>query len=89
MYLIYCGPEKFYGWSKFGQYDEVKDRAPWVKLWKKFTIIPSCRDNCTLQQEQPDNFIGNVSLCLGDLTILPISYSDQSDKPVSTSLTYY
>ena len=26
---IYCGPDKFYGRSKFGQYDEVKDRAPW------------------------------------------------------------
>ena len=25
---IYCGPDKFYGRSKFGQYDEVKDRAP-------------------------------------------------------------
>ena len=27
---IYCGPDKFYGRSKFGQYDEVKDRAPFV-----------------------------------------------------------
>ena len=25
---IYCGPEKFYGRSKLGQYDEVKHRAP-------------------------------------------------------------
>ena len=25
---IYCGPDKFYERSKFGQYDEVKDRAP-------------------------------------------------------------
>ena len=25
---IYCDPDKFYGLSKFGQYDEVKDRAP-------------------------------------------------------------
>ena len=25
---IYCGPYKFYGRSKFGQYDEVKNRAP-------------------------------------------------------------
>ena len=25
---IYCGPDKFYGWSKFGQYDEVNNRAP-------------------------------------------------------------
>ena len=25
---IYCGPDKFYGRSKFGQYDEVKNRAP-------------------------------------------------------------
>ena len=26
---IYCGPDRFYGWSKFGQYDEVNDRAPY------------------------------------------------------------
>ena len=25
---LYCGPDKFYGRSKFGQYDEVNDRAP-------------------------------------------------------------
>ena len=25
---IYCGPDKFYGRSKFGRYDEVKNRAP-------------------------------------------------------------
>ena len=25
---IYCGPDKLYGWSKFGQYDEVNNRAP-------------------------------------------------------------
>ena len=25
---IYCGPDKFYGRSKFGQYYEVKNRAP-------------------------------------------------------------
>ena len=25
---IYCGPDKFYGRSNFGQYDEVNDRAP-------------------------------------------------------------
>ena len=25
---ICCGQDKFYGRSKFGQYDEVKDRAP-------------------------------------------------------------
>ena len=25
---IYCGPDKFYERSKFGQYDEVKNRAP-------------------------------------------------------------
>ena len=25
---IYCGPEKFYGRLKLGQYDEVKNRAP-------------------------------------------------------------
>ena len=25
---IYCGPDKFYGPSKFGQYDGVKNRAP-------------------------------------------------------------
>ena len=27
---ICCGPDKFYGRSKFGQYDEVKNRAPSV-----------------------------------------------------------
>ena len=26
----YCGPEKFYGCSKFGQYDEVNNRAPYL-----------------------------------------------------------
>ena len=25
---IWCGPDKFYGRSKFGQYDELKNRAP-------------------------------------------------------------
>ena len=25
---LYCGPDKFYGRSNFGQYDEVNDRAP-------------------------------------------------------------
>ena len=29
---IYCGPDKFYGRSKFGQYDNVKDRAPLRRL---------------------------------------------------------
>ena len=29
---IYCGPDKFYGRSKFGQYDEVKNRAPSVVM---------------------------------------------------------
>ena len=29
---IYCGPDKFYGRSKFGQYDEVKDRAPFTDI---------------------------------------------------------
>ena len=28
---IYCGPDKFYGWSKFGQYDEVNNRAPYFE----------------------------------------------------------
>ena len=27
---MYCGPDKFYGWSKFGQYDEVNNRAPYM-----------------------------------------------------------
>ena len=27
---IYCGPDKFYGPSKFGQYDGVKNRAPFT-----------------------------------------------------------
>ena len=25
---IYCGQDKFYGRSKFGQYDKEKNRAP-------------------------------------------------------------
>ena len=37
---LYCGPDKFYGRSKFGQYDEVNDRAPLcfraVKIDKMF-----------------------------------------------------
>ena len=28
---IYCGTDKFYGRSKVGQYDEVKNRAPLYK----------------------------------------------------------
>ena len=38
---IYCGPDKFYGRSKFGHYDEVKDRAPYI-IWeyeKTFTRL--------------------------------------------------
>ena len=27
---IYCGPDKFYGRSNFGQYDELKNRAPFT-----------------------------------------------------------
>ena len=34
---IYCGPDKFCGRSKFGQYDEVKDRAPYHILAKSKT----------------------------------------------------
>ena len=26
---IYCGPDKFYGRSNFGQYDQIKNRAPY------------------------------------------------------------
>ena len=42
---IYCGPDKFYGRSKFGQYDEINDRAPYnlvstEQLWLK--IIKRC-----------------------------------------------
>ena len=29
---IYYGPDEFYGRSKFGQYDEVKDRVPLENL---------------------------------------------------------
>ena len=25
---VYCGPDKFYGRSKFGQYDKDKNRSP-------------------------------------------------------------
>ena len=25
---VYCGPEKLYGRSKFGQYDKEKNRTP-------------------------------------------------------------
>ena len=27
---LYCSPDTFYGRSKFGQYDEVNDRAPFI-----------------------------------------------------------
>ena len=27
---VYCGPDKFYERSKFGQYDKEKNRAPLV-----------------------------------------------------------
>ena len=40
---IYCGPDKFYGRSKFGHYDEVKDRAPLHKIIFNiflFKVIP-------------------------------------------------
>ena len=36
-FKIYCGPDKFYERSKFGQYDEVKNRAPSVKY--RFRIM--------------------------------------------------
>ena len=36
---LYCGPDKFYGRSKFGQYDEVNDRAP---LFDVKYIITMC-----------------------------------------------
>ena len=29
---IYCGPDKFYGRSKFGQYDEVKNRVTFYNM---------------------------------------------------------
>ena len=31
---IYCGPDEFYGWSKFGQYDEVNNRAPYMDMYR-------------------------------------------------------
>ena len=37
---IYCGPDKFYGRSKFGQYDEVKNRAPLYSPRKDFHYLP-------------------------------------------------
>ena len=43
---IYCGPDKFYERSKFGQYDEVKKRAPLL-----FLAIMSQEDvHCVLTQ---------------------------------------
>ena len=36
---IYCGPDKFYGWSNFGQYHEVNNRAPWKPSLKSNTVL--------------------------------------------------
>ena len=33
---IYCGPDKFYGRSKLGQYYEAKNRAPFIKYTGRY-----------------------------------------------------
>ena len=38
---IYCGPDTFYGRSKFGQYDEVKNRAPLLDFLILITFLPN------------------------------------------------
>ena len=51
---IYCGPDKFYGRSKFGQYDDVKDRAPSVfcaYIW----ITQVCSKSCIYGEQGPNN----------------------------------
>ena len=59
-----------------------------IGLIENLTHLPS-GNFVKISRREKFSIYGNVSLCLGDLAILPISYSDQSDKPVSTSLTYY
>ena len=42
---VFCGPDKFYGRSKFGQYDTDKNRAPSLKYescCKKRMYISYC-----------------------------------------------
>ena len=36
-FKIYCGPDKFYGQSKFGQFDVVKNRAPYTYVPTQLT----------------------------------------------------
>ena len=49
---IYCGPDKFYGRSKFGQYDEVKDRAPF--LYTKTNLLAIHKLKCKKESLDPD-----------------------------------
>ena len=41
---IYCGQYKFYGRSKFGQYDEGKNRAPFPVTVLFLTLWEICRN---------------------------------------------
>ena len=43
---IYCGPDKFYQRSKFGQYDEVKNRAPY--LFGQFQMVYRIMQVCKI-----------------------------------------
>ena len=45
----------------------------------KFKLNLGFRDNCTLQEEQPDSITAKWTLFLGSL--LPTSHLDWSDKP--------
>ena len=56
---IYCGPYKFYGRSKLGQYDEVKDRAPSVKIMYGIKVIKLVQSMISLEI----TVTGRVSEC--------------------------
>ena len=57
---IYCGPDKFYGRSKFGQYDEVNNRAPsryysnfiYKVIWVLFLHGSNFHEECNITKKR-------------------------------------
>ena len=37
---IYCDPDKFYGRSELGQYDEANNRAPLIQHFEVLQVLP-------------------------------------------------
>ena len=59
---IYCGSDKFYGRSNFGQYDEVKNRAPFITTFGRppasliiysFELFLQCPIHLRIEQVVP------------------------------------